>query len=274
MSLRVLIAGCGDLGIALALRLQAAGHAVLALRRDVSRLPPGLPGLAADLSQPQTLVSLADTQPEVLVYCAAADSSDEAAYRSAYVDGLRHVQQALHATPLRHAFFVSSTRVYGQNTGWVDDDTAPQPADARGQLLQEAEQQLAQWPQHTVLRFSGIYGPGRNRLIRLAADPALWPHTNPWTNRIHRDDGAAFIAFLVDALARGETPARSYLVTDNSPAPQHEVLQWLAQQQGVPLPAVAAPEASGKRLRNSRLRASGFPLQYPDYRAGYRALLS
>jgi dTDP-4-dehydrorhamnose reductase len=121
---------------------------------------------------------------------------------------------------------------------------------------------------------SGIYGPGRTRLIKLAATPAQWPVHNNWTNRIHRDDAAAFIASCVMKADKGAAVEPLYVVTDSQPVPQYEVLQWLAKEQGVDYSDVKVPDAiGGKRLSNQRMLNSGFSLQYPDYQAGYRQLI-
>ena len=48
----ILIAGCGDVGGALAERLRDAGHRVVGLRRRAGLLPAGIEPLAADLGEP------------------------------------------------------------------------------------------------------------------------------------------------------------------------------------------------------------------------------
>lgn len=271
MSPDVLIAGCGDLGCALGKRLAAAGLLVTGLRRSNAALPDGIRTLQADVTQAQTLAVLADLKPAILVYCVAAGAQTDDDYRAHYVDGLRNVLSALgNAASLRHVFFVSSTRVYGQKTVELLDETVPaQPADFGGERLLQAEALLAALP-GTALRLSGIYGPGRTRLLALAREPKTWPAPNSWTNRIHRDDAAAFIAFLIRRVLTREPVDDVYLVTDDSPVPQYEVLQWLAERLGVATSGIAVPPpAGGKRLGNARLRATGFELRYPDYRAGY-----
>lgn len=272
---KVLVAGCGDLGMALAHRLAEAGHEVVGLRRSATKaMPAGMQLLAADVTSPPTLEPLATIQPEILVYCVAATEHSDENYRLSYVEGLRNVLVALKNVSLRHVFFVSSTGVYGQETQeWLDEDTPPLPADFSGQRMLEAEVLLAGYPA-TVLRFSGIYGPGRTRMISLAQTPAQWPSKNGWTNRIHRDDGAAFIQYLIGRLKHA-IPARLYLVTDSRPVALYEVLYWLAQQLQVEAGNISPPPVAGnKRLSNQRMLATGYRFIYPDYTAGYQALLN
>ena len=271
---KILVAGCGDLGVELARRLAEAGHEVVGLRRSAKTMPAGVQLVTADVTSPSTLEPLAAIQPEILVYCVAATEHSDENYRLSYVEGLRNVLVALKSVPLRHVFFVSSTGVYGQETHeWLDEDTLPLPTDFSGQRMLEAEALLAGYPA-TVLRFSGIYGPGRTRMISLAQAPARWPSKNGWTNRIHRDDGAAFIQYLIEQLAYA-TPARLYLVTDSQPVALYDLLHWLAQQLQVEAATMATPPVSGnKRLSNRRMLATGYRFIYPDYVAGYQTLLN
>ena len=100
-----------------------------------------------------------------------------------------------------------------------------------------------------------------------------------YTNRIHRDDGAGILGFLVERLLAGAPCARLYLGVDSLPAPMWEVRHWIAAQLGVALddalPAAPAVRAPGsKRVSNRRLLAAGYAFRYPDYRAGYAPLIA
>jgi nucleoside-diphosphate-sugar epimerase len=270
----VLIVGCGDLGAAIGQRMNAAGCRVTGLRRS-DRALPNIATFQGDVGQSESLRGLVDLRPDILVYSVAADAQTDESYRRHYPDGLRNVLQALQSAPPRHVFFVSSTRVYGVDDGnWLDEATPALPANFGGERLLEAER-LLEGISATVLRLSGIYGPGRTRMLKLARTPRQWPATNAWTNRIHRDDAAAFIAMLIGRVLKGETVQPCYVVTDNAPAPQHEVLNWIAHQFSIaePLPT-SPPIAGGKRLSNRLMRASGYELQYPDHKIGYADLIA
>lgn len=124
------------------------------------------------------------------------------------------------------------------------------------------------------MRLSGIYGNGRLYLANMAKDVTKWPAENNWSNRIHRDDAASFISFMVQKALKKENIADCYIVSDDMPTQQYEVLQWLAQQQGVDASHIKNPPVSGgKRLNNKRLRDTGFQLQYPNYQVGYSHIL-
>ncbi|MDG4548850.1 MAG: SDR family oxidoreductase [Candidatus Contendobacter sp.] len=286
---RILIAGCGDVGATLGRGLNAAGHEVWGLKRRPADLPPGIRPLAADLTDPTTLNTL-PPDLDAVVYSAAAAGFNEAAYQAAYVTGIDNLLEALRQAgqQLRRLLFASSTSVYAQHQGeWVDEDSPAEADSFSGRCIRAGERLMweSPWPAVAV-RFGGIYGPGRTRLIdSVRAGTAARPAGPPlYTNRIHRDDCARVLEHLL-FLPR---PAPLYLAVDDDPAPLGEVLSWLATRLGVPEPplAVTPPLKPGaeagdsmlrmrasKRCRNARLRASGFQFRYPGYRDGYATLL-
>lgn len=271
----VLIAGCGDLGTEAGLRFAAAGFPVLGWRRSPEKIPAPLAGRAADLTGTLPRVP-ADT--DIVVICVAAGERTEAAYRSAYVDGISNVLDALERDGVQpqRILFVSSTAVYGDaDGGWLDEDSPTAPASVTGAVIREAEELLhSRRPDAIVLRLAGIYGPGRTRLIDLVQAGAAAPGPGQLTNRIHRDDAAAAVVHLTTAVAE---PAPLYLGVDNEPVEQRDVLTFLAGELGTEL-GPAAPSSSSRggnrRLSNSRLRATGFEFTYPTFREGYRAVLA
>lgn len=274
---KILIVGYGDLGRAIGRMLAAAGLSVLGLRRSECPHEDSIAMMSGDVTQPDTLAQLKQADPHILLYCVAATGQSDENYRAHYVEGLRHVLAALgQAGNLQHVFFVSSSRVYGQGSDAPMNEADPAlPCDFGGQRLLQAEQLLASLPcGHTALRLSGIYGPGRHRMLGLAGDSTRWPE-NTWSNRIHRDDAAGFVVFLIQRALNGLMLEHCYIVTDSRPVPQHEVLLWLAGRMGHDADQIqpAAP-CSGKRLSNARMLATGFQLRYPDYQAGYAELIA
>ena len=282
---QVLIIGCGDLGSAIAKRLHP-NHAVIGLRQSDKLLPLGMQTIQADVTQPNSLKELRNLNPNMIIYCVAASAQTDENYQAHYVTGLKNILATQNTnTHLQHVFFVSSTRVYGQNSAEILDETTPAiPADFGGERLLEAENLLksmlpnpsaqGQACKSTSMRLSGIYGKGRLYLVSLAKDLAKWPKENHWSNRIHRDDAASFIAFMVEKAANNQQVADLYIVTDDMPTQQYEVLTWLAHQQGINTSSYRVPIAhGGKRLSNQHLRKTGFELQYPNYQAGYSDIL-
>lgn len=278
---RILIVGCGDLGTAIALQLHQSQHEVIGLRVSQRSLPNGMQTIQADVTNLDTLSSLTNLNPHIVIYCVAASTQTDESYEAHYVRGLKNILATqAENTHLQHVFFVSSTRVYGQahnkNTqDMLDESVTAIPADFGGKRLLEAENLLINLPcKSTVLRLSGIYGQDRLFLVNLAKDSSRWPVNNGWSNRIHRDDASGFIVFLVQKSLIQQSIMGCYIVTDDMPTLQYEVLTWLASQQGIDISHVQAPAIKGgKRLSNCLLRETGFQLKYPDYRVGYSAIL-
>ena len=271
--MRVLIAGCGDVGNVLAVSLLQDGHFVYGLKRDTSTLPEGVQPIQADLSDPETLTDL-PVDIDSLVFMPTPARRDQAAYEDIFIRGWKNLWAGLNQAPAR-VLLVSSTAVYGEaDGGMVDEQTNPEPTGFNGKVLLEMEQTVACCTDNLVtVRISGIYGPGRERLIRLAVSDGLEVQQIPpyYTNRIHRDDAAAVLKHLLEI----ESPEALYIATDDLPAPKYEVIEWLAAIQGGVSPKGIVDESAsrGKRVSNRRLRESGFSLSYPDYRAGYGAVL-
>lgn len=192
---------------------------------------------------------------------------------------------------LRWIGYYSSTAVYGDCGGdWIDETRPPAPstADAKGRLVAEAAWQEAATSAGAaldILRIAGIYGPeGRNLLGQLRSGTAraiIKP--GQVFNRIHRDDIAgATLAAMASPMGQRLTN-----LSDGAPCPASEVLLGVAEMLGLPPPPQVAFEDTGlppgaagfyaenRRLRNDRLLAlPGFRLQYPDWRAGYRAIIA
>lgn len=278
--MRVLVAGAGYVGATLARELAAAGHRVHALRRRPEPLGEGITTIAADLFDATAPLAL-PADLDTLVYSVAPDGSSDAAYERAYVVGLERVleEAARQRATLRRALFTSSTAVYAQDDGGVVDESSEVSASAAGtaRFLLAGERVIAALGEGrgVSLRLAGIYGPGRDRTVRMVKDgTARITAPSPIGNRIHRDDCAGAIAHLL-AL---EAPAPVYVGVDDAPAPLDEVYRWLARELGVAEPPAGPADARGrastrKRCSNRRLRASGYALRYPTYREGYRALI-
>jgi len=277
---RILIAGCGDIGSSLGVRLHADGHEVWGLRRSGRPLPTEIQALRADLTNPDAL----DILPgglDAAIYIATADGYDDAAYEAAYVRGPQNLIEALSADSqcIGRLIFVSSTSVFGQSNGeWVDEKSVTSPVNFSGKRLLEGENHfLLSRPSGVVVRFGGIYGGGRNRLLKQVRVARPCQETPPlYTNRIHRDDCVAVLRHLLN-LPESD---KIYLAVDSEPSPQCAVMDWLATRMGVSAPPRAASSAdlhdrraSNKRCRNAKLLSTGYRFLYPSYREGYAEVL-
>ena len=288
---RILIAGCGDVGSALGAELVQSGHFVVGLKRtppascisvdglDVDERT-GIHFIQADLTQQADLAGL-DTHFDQVVYIVTPSTLGEAGYRAVFDTGLANLLNVFkNKTPRACFTLTSSTSVYGQSQGEeVDESSDTKPANYRGQYQLLAEQQvLAHSTQNTVVRFSGIYGPGRYRLLKNAekgSEIQREPHY--YTNRIHRDDCVGVLLFLLEKKLAVEQLQPIYLASDDHPEPNWNVMCWLAEQlkSEPPKPKEMLDGASqNKRCCNLRLKKLGYRFKYSGYHQGYLALIN
>ncbi len=275
----LLIVGCGDLGGGVAGIAIARGWRVWGMRRS-GAVPAGVEHIAADVTDPATLAPLAALRPDlVLVVLTPGGFSDEH-YLRTYVDGLRNLLQVIDRPALRHLLWVSSTGVYHQDDGSVVDELAPTaPTSFSGRRLLEAEQLLDESGiAYSCIRFGGIYGPGRDRLLRQLRDGRC-TRAEPvrHSNRIHRDDCVGALDFLLQRAAAGRALDPFYVGVDTEPAPIAQVERWFAAYLGIDYDALTAGDGElrggNRRCCSARLQALGYRFRYPTYREGLQTLV-
>lgn len=282
-----LIIGCGYLGERLGTRLRQQGERVIGTVRSpasADRIAAlGIEPVIADVLVPESLAQLPPA--ERLFYSVGFDRAAGFSMRSVYVDGLRNVLDALPPTVAR-LVYASSTGVYGQTNGeWVDETSPADPRHESGRICLEAEQLVTSWartsaPSATaiILRFAGLYGPGRMvRRSILERGEAVPGDPDKFLNLIHIDDAAGA---ALAALAASQ-PGPLYVVTDDRPVTRNEYYSRMATLLGTPPPRFAPPspgspeaarEATNKRLSNRRLKTGlGVSLNFPDITTGLAA---
>ena len=278
----ILIVGCGYVGVALGTKLAAQGHHVRGMRRNSDNLPGSIKPVKADIHD-KDLGDLLPDGLDFIFYTLSSGGGGEAGYRAAYAEGPRNLLEAIDKKGVRpgRIFFTSSTAVYAQTDGGrVDEESPTLPTHYAGRTLLEGERAfLESGHPATILRLSGIYGPGRTRLIDAVRAGKAEVHEGPprFTNRIHRDDCAGALAHLM----KMDAPDEIYVGVDDEPADRRKVLNWLAERLGVPQPRVAAGgeppsprAAANKRCSNARLKATGYRFLYPSYREGYAEMIT
>ena len=293
--MRVLIVGCGYVGLPLGAELARRGHAVFGLRRsalaEAEMQAAGITPLHADITQPDSLKKL-PRDFDWVVNCTASGGGGADDYQKIYLEGNRNLVAWLADSPPKKFVYTSSTSVYAQNDGSVVAEESPvEPEAPTAKVLVETEKllldvahgsrgRLPHQPRFpaVILRVAGIYGPGRGHFFKqfLRGEARIEGDGSRWLNMIHRDD---LIGFIIAALERG-TPGEIYNAADNEPATQLEFLTWLAAELKRPLPprVVADTEVwrkrgvTNKRVSNAKLRAElKYEFQFPDFRAGYAA---
>jgi len=277
---RILVVGAGDIGGQLAMKLAQANHDVWALRRSDIAIGQGVLTIQGDVSEPETLLDI-PSDVDILVYTVASPEFSEEGYHKYYYRGISHVLHALKAQGQapKYAFFTSSSSVYHQmDASWVDEESPTEPNSFAGKELLQAERALAKgYIPATSVRFPGIYGPGRTRMIEQARQGG---HCDPtpevWTNRIHRDDCVGVLQFLIEKVLAGEEIDDIYLACDSEPATLYEILEWMKDRIGDVEPDYELPEATrraNRRCSNKRLIAAGYQFKFNNYQEGYEFVL-
>ncbi|WCS22861.1 SDR family oxidoreductase [Methylobacterium sp. NMS14P] len=195
---------------------------------------------------------------------------------------------AVAASRIRWIGYLSTIGVYGDQGGaWIDEATPATPRSARSKVRLDAEAAWLALGAATgkavqVFRLSGIYGPGRNPIVKLREGRSQRiVKAGQVFNRIHVDDIATTLLASIDR----PRPGAIYNVTDDEPTAPQTVTEHAAALTGLPLPpeidfetADLSPMArsfygENKRVRNRLIRDElGVALAYPTYREGLAAL--
>ena len=277
-SLKVLIIGCGQLGFSIVNNADSDVFKLYGFSRSLRKSPASIEMHQVDILKTEAIDVIKLINPEIIIYAVSADTQSIESYQDHYVLGLKKTYEAiLELDHFKHLFFVSSTRVYGQKTTKILSELdIAEPSDYGGEALMEAETVARQLKDKaTILRLSGIYGPNRKRMIQLAqSNPGNWPATNNWSNRIHEEDAARFIVFLMKRIMMQESIEPLYLVTDGVPTKQYDVLTWIRNRLQLTTDTIELPILeSGKQLQSVLLNQTGFVLKYPDFTYGYEAII-
>jgi nucleoside-diphosphate-sugar epimerase len=289
---RVLIVGCGDVGLRVVRALPARVR-VIALTSSPQRAPAlraqGITPLAGNLDAPATLSRLAGIADRVVHLAPPAGEPQEQWWRD------RRTQALLRALRLRSLprslVYASTSGVYGDCGGErVSETRRVAPHTPRAQRRVDAERQLRFFGRGTgvrtaLLRIPGIYAPDRaggtprDRLLK--GTPVLTPEDDVYTNHIHAEDLARAV---LAALWRGRAQ-RAYNVSDDSELRMGDYFDLAADIYGLPrpprVPRSTAQEqlplmllsfmSESRRLDNARLKNElRLKLRHPTVDSGLR----
>jgi nucleoside-diphosphate-sugar epimerase len=278
---RLVVAGLGYSGAAVAREAAAAGWQVAGTARDPAgtAAPPGVAVLRFAEAGP------AITQATHLLVTAAPGEAGDPVLAA-------HAGAIAAAPQLRWIGYISTTGVYGDRGGaWVNEATLPAPRQDRTRWRLEAERQWARFAAGQAVdlfRAGGIYGPGRSVFDDLRAGNARRTvKPGHAFSRIHRDD----IAQAVCAALRQSPPPglRVLHLVDDEPCESAAVVEAAARMLGVPPPPAIPFEqaarsmspmalsfwAENRRVANAATKtALGIAWRHPTWREGLAAILA
>lgn len=202
-----------------------------------------------------------------------------------YLSILESIQSPNLFPNIKWVGYLSATSVYGDRGGhYVFEDENLYPTTARGKarVLAELAWLETGLPVH-IFRLAGIYGAGRNPLLRAQMPNAkIIVKPNHISSRIHVDDIVSALLASMDK----PNPTQVYNLADDHPAAPHDVMRYAAKLLDLDLPEIRFDQAEmsdmarsfyqeRRRTANDRLKAElGWKPQYPDYQTGLKALLA
>ncbi|EEF60859.1 SDR family oxidoreductase [Pedosphaera parvula] len=285
--MRVLILGCGYVGLPLGAELVRQGHEVFGLRRsaegEAEVKAAGIQSLAGDITKREDLARIPGPFDWVVNMVSSTKGGVEE-YQQVYLQGTRNLIDWLALTPPKKFVYTSSTSVYGQTDGSSVKETSPvEPSSETSKVLVETEKVLMEAAQlrklpAVILRVAGIYGPERGHLFQqyLKNEARIAGKGERIINMIHRDD---LVGIIIAALKNGRS-GEVYNVVDDEPVTQLHFFQWLAEALGKWPPPFATEEENAarkrgltnKKVQNRRLKMElGYQFKYPTFRQGYTA---
>ena len=283
--MRVLIIGCGYVGIPLGAELVRLGHEVFGVRRsadaDEELKAAGITPLVADISRREELEKL-PRDFDWVVNTVSSTKGGVAEYEQVYLNGTRNLIEWLSTNPPKKFVYTSSTSVYGQTDGSAVKESSPtEPQSDTAKILVQTEKLLLDAAQQkqfpaVILRVAGICGPGRGHLFQqyLRNEAKMSGQGERLINMIHRDD---LVGVIITALNSGRV-GEIYNVVDDEPVTQLHFFRWLSESLGKYMPPFAtdADDAQRKRgltqkkVSNRKLTMEmGYQFKYPTFRQSY-----
>ncbi|MDA9555472.1 SDR family oxidoreductase [Pelobium sp.] len=206
---KISVLGCGWLGLPLAKALKSAGFYVKGSTTAANKLEilasahidPFLVQLNPNLEGDDIQLFL---DADLLII--NIPPGRHQGLESNYVDKMRHVANAVAASPIKKLIFVSSSSVYPENNAEVTEETEINSQSTSALSLFNAEEvfrNLAEL-QTTVIRMSGLIGPNRHP-GRFFGGKENIPNGLAPVNLIHLNDCIGIIKIVIEKGIWGET---------------------------------------------------------------------
>lgn len=294
MKKKRIILGCGYVGTAVAEKWLSEGCEVWGVSRNADTLgrihSPGFHGVVAEVDSPDWHDQV-PRSPEVVLNCVSSAGGGAEGYRKSYLGGNRSLLDWARTAKPEKILYTSSTAVYPFTDGREvrEEDTGGSDLSETGALVLESENILLEdsvcGPLTTVLRLSGIYGPGRHYLLDQirSGEGVIAGRGDYFLNLIFLEDIVSAVRALMEAPRAG---GRAYNVSDGHPVRKEELADWLAARLGLPPPVFDPGAQSRRRMRINRAGSSpnrrilidrirseaGWSPSFASYREGFAQL--
>ena len=298
----LVVFGCGYIGGEVSRQALERGFLVTALTRNPEKAATlravGVRVIVADLATDLWHARLQSEIDYVLNAVSAGGGGIEG-YRHSYFAGMESiVRWATQRSSINTIVYTGSTSVYPQDKGVrVDERASTEAVSELPRVLLAAEQVLLKaastsiedsepttrkpaFNRAFVLRLAGIYGPERQHLIDQVRSGLVSGRGDNHLNLVHRADiaGAIWSAFESPSSVSGGV----FNVADDGAATKQEIVAWLAQELGLPVPVFTGVPVAGRRaitpdriIDNQKLKSIlGWRPSFPTFREGYKNMLA
>lgn len=189
--MKTLIFGHGKIGDRLITQLKSD---YLVLKRTETSLPSNAKQVICDYSEaiPE---EAKDYDPDLIIFFPKTNGTTAIDYYQGY---LTQIMSVFDIFPKAKKVFISSTRVYGGQTGQVDEETIPQPADEQGEIIKKYEDIILSKRNSTVLRLGGIISEQYNYIKRGLIKFSSGEQDDKYINAIHIEDVVSLLFSIIE----------------------------------------------------------------------------
>lgn len=169
-----------------------------------------------------------------------------------YPSEIKTIVEAAEKSQVKHIIYTSSTGVYGNQEGIVDEETSIAPTTNSAIAVANVEAMLMTRPiPISILRLAGLYGLDRHP-GRWFANRESLPNADAPVNLVHQTD----VVKAIECVITSDWPAKTtvYNVCAAAHPAKKDFYPTAIQHYGGSVPALLSGGAAGKRVRSEKIR--------------------
>lgn len=261
------ILGCGWLGFPLAQSFVKQGHQVNGSTTSIDKILPlaqnGVNPFLIAIHNHHTEGNLEYFLEDLDVLIINIPPKIRKNPKANFVSKIQTLIKKIEASTTKNIIFISSTSVYGNSNSIVTENSQTVPVTSSGKQILEAEKLLMDCKNLSIniIRFAGLYGPGRHPVFHLSSKVEL-QHPDQPVNLIHLEDCIGIIDHIIKKEVKGQIV--------NAVAPFHptrvEYYSQIAKKLNLNLPPFKTEEScKGKTIKSNFVNSIlGYEFQYPE----------